>query len=147
MVLLLPDLIVNPPTPLYDGLCRLQTREYIERPLSSDDGILGPWGSMPIAHSLSLNLPLYLGSVAHYTPSAARLARCSYLCSNQSPPTEYTQSGKGHFLAYIPSIWQNQPSLVRVGGARPTTFILSTTTTKAVVYATAERADLRGWIG
>jgi hypothetical protein len=33
--------------------------------------------------------------------------------------TEYTQSGNGNFLAYIPSLWKNHPSLVRVGGARP----------------------------
>ncbi len=37
--------------------------------------------------------------------------------------TEYTQSGNDHFLAYIPSWWKNQPSLVRGGGgARPPPF-------------------------
>ncbi len=30
--------------------------------------------------------------------------------------TEYSQSGNGHFLAYIPSWWKNQPSLVGGGG-------------------------------
>ncbi len=32
-------------------------------------------------------------------------------------PTEYTQSGNGRFLAYIPSWWKNEPRLVREGGA------------------------------
>jgi hypothetical protein len=33
--------------------------------------------------------------------------------------TEYTQSGNGHFMAYIPSWWKNQPSLVRWGMHAP----------------------------
>jgi hypothetical protein len=33
--------------------------------------------------------------------------------------TEYTQSGYGRYLAYIPSWWKNQHWLVRVGGERP----------------------------
>ncbi len=37
--------------------------------------------------------------------------------------SQSTQSGNGHFLAYIPSWWWNQPSLVRVEGAcTPTLF-------------------------
>jgi len=36
--------------------------------------------------------------------------------------TECTQSGNGHFMAYIPSWWKNQPSLVGVGGFTPTPF-------------------------
>jgi hypothetical protein len=32
----------------------------------------------------------------------------------------YTQSGDCQFQAYIPSLWKNQPWLVRVGGARRT---------------------------
>jgi hypothetical protein len=53
---------------------------------------------------------------------------------------EYTQSGNGHFLAYIPSWWWNQPSLVRMEGARPPLFTKSTITYKVVVvYAPAER--------
>jgi hypothetical protein len=51
--------------------------------------------------------------------------------------TEYTDSGNGHLLAYIPSWWKNQPSLVHA--APP--FTLSTITSNVVVYAPAERAD------
>ncbi len=54
---------------------------------------------------------------------------------------QYTQSGNGRFLAYIPSWWKNQPWLVRVRGARPPPFTLVTITYKVVVYASAERAD------
>jgi hypothetical protein len=60
-----------------------------------------------------------------------------------SYPTEYTQSGNGWFLAYIPSWWKNQPWLVRVGlYAHPLSrFTLFTITYKVAVYAPAERAD------
>ncbi len=54
----------------------------------------------------------------------------------------HTQSGNGHFQAYIPSWWKNQPSLVSVGGARPSPFTISTMAYKVVVYAPAERADI-----
>ncbi len=37
--------------------------------------------------------------------------------------TEYTQNGNGHFLAYIPSWWKIQRSLVKVGSARPSPYI------------------------
>jgi hypothetical protein len=56
--------------------------------------------------------------------------------------TEYTQSGNGRFLAYIPSLWKNQPWLVRVGSARPPPFTLFTFTYKVAVYTPAERADI-----
>jgi hypothetical protein len=56
--------------------------------------------------------------------------------------TEYTQSGNGHFLAYIPSCWKNQPSLVRVGGASPPPFTIYTIKYKVAMYAPAERADI-----
>ncbi len=49
-------------------------------------------------------------------------------------PTEYTQSGTGHFLAYIPSWWKTQPSLVMGGVARPPYFTISPITFKVVVY-------------
>ncbi len=55
--------------------------------------------------------------------------------------TEYTESSNGHLLAYIPSWWKNQPSLVRVGGYTPTPFHSITIPSKVVVYAPAERAD------
>ncbi len=55
--------------------------------------------------------------------------------------TEYTQSGNCHFLAYIPPRWKNQPSLLRLGGARPPPFTKSTIAYTVVVYAPAERAD------
>ncbi len=50
------------------------------------------------------------------------------------------ESGNGRFLAYIPSRLKNQPSLVRVGGARPPPFTLFTITYKIAVYAPAEWA-------
>ncbi len=57
--------------------------------------------------------------------------------------TEYTQSGNCSFLAYIPSWWKNQPSLVRAGDASPPLFTISTITYRVVVsYAPAERADI-----
>ncbi len=46
----------------------------------------------------------------------------------------------GHFLAYIPSWWKNQPSLVRVGGARPPHFTISTITW----YTVSRTLQLRG---
>ncbi len=49
-----------------------------------------------------------------------------------------TQSGNGHFLAYIPSWWKNWWGW---GGARPPPFTISTITYKAVVYAPAKRSD------
>jgi hypothetical protein len=49
-----------------------------------------------------------------------------------------TQSGNGHFLAYIPSWWKNLPRLVRVGDAP---FTITTITYKVVVYAPVKRAD------
>ncbi len=56
--------------------------------------------------------------------------------SHQGSPIEYTQSGIGHFLVYLPSWW-----LVRVRGACPPPFTISTITYKVVVYAPAEMAD------
>jgi hypothetical protein len=64
--------------------------------------------------------------------------------------TEYTQSGNGHFLAYIPSWWKNQPSLVRMGGggARTPPFTISIITKLwVVVYAPTERVDTTESIG
>ncbi len=52
---------------------------------------------------------------------------------------EYTQSGNGRFLAYIPS--KNQPWLVRVGVHSPPPFTIFTITYKVSVDAPAERAD------
>jgi hypothetical protein len=46
-------------------------------------------------------------------------------------------------MAYISSRWYIQPSLLRVGGTSPLLFMLSTITSKVVVYAPAERADTR----
>ncbi len=53
--------------------------------------------------------------------------------------TEYTQSGNGRFLSYIPSWWKNLPRLGRVGGARPPPFTKVTFMYKVAVYAPAER--------
>jgi hypothetical protein len=72
-----------------------------------------------------------------------------YICSFQNSSfwksivttTEYPKSGNGHFLAYIPSCWKNQPSLVRVGGASPPPFTIYTIKYKVAMYAPAERAD------
>jgi hypothetical protein len=47
----------------------------------------------------------------------------------------YTQNNNWHFLAFIPSWWKNLPILLRVVGARPSPFNISTITYKAVVYA------------
>jgi hypothetical protein len=55
--------------------------------------------------------------------------------------TEYTESGNCHFLEYILSRWRNQPSLLRLGGARPPLFTKSIIAYTVVVYAPAERAD------
>ncbi len=44
-------------------------------------------------------------------------------------------------LAYISSRWKNQPSLVKVGGARTPPVTLSAITSKVLVYVPAERAD------
>jgi hypothetical protein len=44
--------------------------------------------------------------------------QCNVQCT--AVHTEYTQSGNGHFLAYIPSRLKIQPRLVRVGDARRT---------------------------
>ncbi len=52
--------------------------------------------------------------------------------------SEHTQSGNDHFLAYIPSWWKDQPSLVRLGGALHTHFTISTITYEDVVYAPAD---------
>ncbi len=55
--------------------------------------------------------------------------------------TEFTPSGNCPFLAYILSWWKIKPSLVRVGGALPPTFTISTITYKVVVYAPSETTD------
>ncbi len=75
--------------------------------------------------------------------------RTDYLCSSYSKgwlvndtdllstivlTPQSTQSGNGYFLAYMPSWWSNQPSRVRMVGARPPPFTLSTITSKVVVY-------------
>jgi hypothetical protein len=39
----------------------------------------------------------------------------NYKSARYVRPTEYTQGGNGHFLAYVPSWWKTQPSLAMVG--------------------------------
>ncbi len=66
----------------------------------------------------------------------------TWLCEEVEVTTEYTQSGKSRFLAYISS-WKKKPWLVtvRVGGTRPPPFTLFTIMYKVAVNAPAERAD------
>ncbi len=83
--------------------------------------------SSPLFHKAILHNLLYpylLGKECRYAFYKVRtksliMRQCSVDCRVHSEvvPTEYSQSGIGHFLAYIPSWWKNQPSLVRVGGA------------------------------
>jgi hypothetical protein len=98
-------------------------------------------------HSLSCllcGIPLY-GIQRHKAPQRKKEGRIQYKHEGIYivPCTEYTQSGNGHFLAYSPSWWKNQPSLLRAGGgACPPPFTICTNTYKVVVYVPAERADI-----
>ncbi len=94
--------------------------------------------------------PYLLGKECRYALYKVRtksliMRQCSVDCRVHSEvmPTEYTQSGNGHFLSYIPSWWKNQPSLVRVGVHAPyppTQLYLPSH--KSCVYAPADTLHL-----
>jgi hypothetical protein len=65
-------------------------------------------------------------------------ARCPSILSMLEPQS--TQTGNGHFLAYIPSWFKNQPSLGRVGGT-PSPFHSIYHHEQSRSVRSAERAD------
>ncbi len=95
-----------------------------------------PIGSTPLGHrflwmcALTHQVSFRITSGAFYSPFIhlmfyqvlveEKINILSYLI--KIVITEYTQSGDGRFLAYIPSWWKNQLRLARVGGARAPPF-------------------------